>query len=92
MLLNKLIRVHAKCSAILDMIQTANNRVNAAKADLHLYDNVHPLHTIRLFTTRTKLIDLIDHNRELKSRLEAYYATIATELLELQMPLLSHAA
>ena len=91
MLTNKFIKLHNKCAAIMELIQTVNNRLSRATSDLYLYDNVPPLHTIRLFTTRTILLNTIAHLKKVRQRLICYYADTNMAIIE-QSSLLSHAA
>ena len=75
------IRLHAKCLAILEMIQTVNNRISAAKTEIRIYDNGDPLNFLRLFTDRDELVDTIEHNMRVKERLAAYYADTLIRLI-----------
>jgi hypothetical protein len=75
------IRLHAKCLAILEMIQTVNNRISAAKADIRIYDNGDPLNFLRLFTDRDELVATVEHNKRVKERLAAYYADTLVALI-----------
>ena len=79
---SKPIKHHNKCLAILEMIQTANNRIEAERSRLYHYDNTKDTYSpVRLFHTREGIIEVMDHWKAVAARLERYYEKTFVQLL-----------
>ena len=77
----KLIRLHAKCDVILQLIQEANNRVRKANSDLYTYDGVkEPWHPLRLTHYRWDFTNAIEKYETLSAWLVTRYERVIIEL------------
>ena len=77
----KLIRLHAKCDAILQLIQEANNRVRKANSDLYTYDGIRePWHPFKIMHYRSGFTDNIERYETLSAWLVTRYERVIIEL------------
>ena len=83
MLTTKLIGLHTKCTAILQLIQTVNDRIVSQRTRLSQYDNESDIfHVVRLTNLRCDIISDLDHYKNLKSRLVESYTNVHMLLSE----------
>ncbi len=80
---NQPIRLHAKCTCILEMIQKSNNRIERFKSDLLLYDSTKDIFApIRLMNTRDYFTDHIEMYENISTRLVNYYTNTMASIVE----------
>ena len=77
----KLIRLHAKCDVILQLIQESNNRVREANSDLFTYDGIkNEWHPFKISYSRHDFTDKIEKYENVSAWLVTRYERVIIEL------------
>ncbi len=80
---NQPLRLHAKCTCILEMIQKNNSRIEDFKSRLRLYDSTKDMFApMRLMYNRPWFTEKIDLCEKISERLVTSYTNIMAAIVE----------